>query len=342
MNVTTRIAAAFSGVAFRVAEARRLGYSRSEIDHPSLARPHHGLRVAGEPGQSLRDRAVTYLPLLRPGEVFSHVTALVLYGCPIRLPAQASIDVETAVSCAQVRRPGVRGHRRRRPADPPWVPDDAPRRLDVPGLMVGVEIPASLVVPPLRALAQAAGVLNAKELIVALDHLICPHQAGGGALPLVLPEELARFLSQSRFPGMRRLRKVAALARQGSASRMETLTRLAAVSAGLPELRLQHTILDAAGAFIGRFDLALVQQRCLIEYDGEQHRTDRAQYLHDIERLDRVRAAGWRVLRLHKEDFRLNLQAVGRRLLAFTNISPIQVPAPVVRLLNEPDLFEQH
>ncbi len=318
MHPTSSIIAAFTGTAFTVAEALRLGFTRRQIDHASLMRPHRGLRATGAPPQNLRERAITYAPLLRPGELFSHVTALVLYGCPIRVSPTTRIDVEITATSAQVRRPGVCGHRRKRKVETlasaasigQWMHQLAASH--PPG------VPAERIVPPLRALVQSSRLLSATELLVALDHMLCARGPVGREVPLVGREELLRLLAREKFPGIRRLRAAAELAREGSASRMETLTRLAAVHVGMPELVVQHTVCDAVGEFIGRFDLADVERRCLIEYDGEQHRTDRRQYLRDVERLDRARDAGWRVCRLHKEDFAAGLLAVGQRLLAFT------------------------
>lgn len=83
---------------------------------------------------------------------------------------------------------------------------------------------------------------------------------------------------------------------------METLLRLLLEAYGLAgHFSLQGEIRDDAG-FVGRFDLVCVERRLILEYDGEQHRTDRAQYRRDIRRLDRVREAGWTVIRVHSDD----------------------------------------
>ena len=44
--------------------------------------------------------------------------------------------------------------------------------------------------------------------------------------------------------------------------------------------------------------------RLAIEYDGEQHRTDDAQYQRDIRRLRRLHSEGWYVIRVTKDDLR--------------------------------------
>ena len=84
-------------------------------------------------------------------------------------------------------------------------------------------------------------------------------------------------------------------------SRQETRLRLLLVRAGLPgpetnvylPLRYQRRRV--------RGDLVYLQYRTLVEYDGEQHRTDDAQFARDIDRLDGVMAEDWRVIRVTKE-----------------------------------------
>ena len=86
--------------------------------------------------------------------------------------------------------------------------------------------------------------------------------------------------------------------RQGAESRPETLVRLAIADAGLPEPEVNVNVYAADGTFIGRGDLLYRRYRVVVEYDGEQHRTDSWQYDSDIGRLDRFAASGWRVVRL--------------------------------------------
>lgn len=89
--------------------------------------------------------------------------------------------------------------------------------------------------------------------------------------------------------------------RAGAASRPETWTRLTLVDAGLPEPAIDHDVYDARG-FIGCVDLAYPERRIAIEYEGDHHRTDSAQWNRDIEKHDRLAAAGWRVIRVTRED----------------------------------------
>ena len=96
--------------------------------------------------------------------------------------------------------------------------------------------------------------------------------------------------------------------------------RLAIGNVGLPEPEVNVTIRDARGRFIGRGDLVYRQWRVIVEYDGEQHRTDTTQFDRDVARLDDFAAHGWRVVRIVGRSFFGNpaesMERVRRALLA--------------------------
>ena len=97
--------------------------------------------------------------------------------------------------------------------------------------------------------------------------------------------------------------KALKLIRPGAESRPETLVRLAVAEAGLPEPEVNGEVRDSAGRFIGRGDLVYGRWRVVVEYDGDQHRTDRRQFDHDVLRLERFAAAGWTVVRILGRSF---------------------------------------
>jgi len=68
------------------------------------------------------------------------------------------------------------------------------------------------------------------------------------------------------------------------------------VLAGLPEPECNYNVFDAGGRFLARGDLAYPAYKVLIEYQGDQHRTDRAQWRSDIRRVGRLEDNGWQVL----------------------------------------------
>lgn len=76
--------------------------------------------------------------------------------------------------------------------------------------------------------------------------------------------------------------------------------RLLLVAARLPEPVIGARIADAEGAM--HPDLAYPRERVVFEYEGDVHRTDRATWMRDLTRRERMEAAGWRVIRVTAAD----------------------------------------
>ncbi len=102
--------------------------------------------------------------------------------------------------------------------------------------------------------------------------------------------------------------------RPGTDSAPETRLRLLLLEAGCPEPEVNGIVPTSRGAFHG--DLVFRDQRVIVEYDGEQHRTDDRQYSIDGDRLDAIMAAGWRVIRVDKRLIRRREELVARILIA--------------------------
>jgi very-short-patch-repair endonuclease len=314
---------AFGDEPFGVREALARGFTENQLRHPALLRPHVGTRSLARTGESLVERALACLPSLRPGDRFSHATALALLGCPIRVDAAAPIDVEASPGETPLRRAGVRGHRS--------GADSTHFLLRVPE----TDSPVPIVLPRL-ALLQSCSVLPFTEAVVAADSLVRGARRRfdpASGVDLSLLTTWAGGLEGRR--GARRFRAAVRLARVGADSRMETLTRLAGERAGLTGLTLQRMVRDPHGAAIGYFDLADEESRTLFEFDGEQHRLHRAQYLRDLSRHERARDAGWRVLRFHREDVVDRFLETGGRMVEATGRAPAPVPPTLRRLLDE-------
>lgn len=64
----------------------------------------------------------------------------------------------------------------------------------------------------------------------------------------------------------------------------------------------QHVVLDAAGRFVARIDLALVRDRLALEYDGRAAHGSPEAFVRDRRRQNDLVALGWRVLRFTAED----------------------------------------
>ena len=80
--------------------------------------------------------------------------------------------------------------------------------------------------------------------------------------------------------------------------------------AGLPTPECNPTI--RAGDQRGRVDLVYREFRILIEYEGDQHRTDRGQWNRDIERHEVFTTDGWTVLRITADRARRPRWVAGR------------------------------
>ena len=96
------------------------------------------------------------------------------------------------------------------------------------------------------------------------------------------------------------------------------MMRLMLVSAGLPEPEINFWIHDRRGRFIAECDLVYVKERIVIEYEGDHHRTQKAQWRTDIRRREELEDDGWRVVRVTADDldqYSPALMARIRRLL---------------------------
>ncbi len=117
--------------------------------------------------------------------------------------------------------------------------------------------------------------------------------------PLATIAEL-RESAVARRAGVRRLRSAADLVRTRSASPGETRCRLTLVAAGLFEPGLNVSVFDGAGNLVAVVDLAYEDLKIAVEYEGEQHLTDPAQWAKDIARHEALVAMGWIVIRVTK------------------------------------------
>lgn len=99
------------------------------------------------------------------------------------------------------------------------------------------------------------------------------------------------------------------MVRPGTDSPQETLLRLDVLDAGLPEPEVNGHIHDSQGNLIAIADLLWRRDRVILEYDGEQHRTDHRQFARDVDRLNDLTTDDWRVLRLNRTHTRPKRQA---------------------------------
>jgi very-short-patch-repair endonuclease len=104
-----------------------------------------------------------------------------------------------------------------------------------------------------------------------------------------------------RYPGRRNIRQARTalgLADAGAQSPKETWLRLLLIQAGLPRPQTQIPIRDEFGDTIAYLDMGWEEVKVAVEYDGEQHRSDRRQYTWDVRRLEMLERLGWIVIRV--------------------------------------------
>jgi hypothetical protein len=104
-----------------------------------------------------------------------------------------------------------------------------------------------------------------------------------------------------RYPGRRgitRARQAMELFDPGAQSPKESWLRVVLIQAGLPRPQTQIPVLDDFGDAIAYLDMGWEDVKVAVEYDGEQHRTDRRQYTWDVRRLEMLERLGWIVVRV--------------------------------------------
>jgi hypothetical protein len=128
---------------------------------------------------------------------------------------------------------------------------------------------------------------------------------------VTVPELKRRLSAKAGAWGSRRARRAFELVDPRSESPPESWIRVACALAGLPAPVPQFEV-RVDGLFLGRVDLAWPVARLIVEYEGAYH-FDGLQIVRDDERIRRLVAAGWRVLRVAAHDLR-QMDDVVRRI----------------------------
>jgi hypothetical protein len=121
-----------------------------------------------------------------------------------------------------------------------------------------------------------------------------------------------------RHPGARGLRQLETaldLVDSGAQSPRESYLRLLIVDAGLPRPQTQIPVLGADGLPVAYLDLGWEDYMVAVEYDGDQHRVDRRQYVKDIWRLESLERMSWVIVRVVAEDHPADILRRIRRAL---------------------------
>lgn len=136
--------------------------------------------------------------------------------------------------------------------------------------------------------------LPTKEAVARLDALM-------RATPFCIEDVVLLAKRYPRVRGLRRLRAALPRVDPGAASPKETWLRLLLIEAGLPVPETQIPVSENWRT-VGVLDMGWEKYKVAAEYDGDQHRTDRRQYVRDQSRLRKLEALGWIVIRVIAED----------------------------------------
>jgi very-short-patch-repair endonuclease len=283
MKRRTEIPPALRGRAFSHQEGLAEGVTRARMRGDDLARPYHGIRSQPLDPTDPLSHVRAYLPHLNGEQFFSHTSAALIHGLPLplRLAQDPRVHVSTRVAGLRHGGRGVVGHH---------VQPDRVRVVAVNGLPVTA---------PVDTWCQMSTLVSLDALIALGDALVRRKR------PLATMDELrAGVVCYTGKRGAKRLREAFTSVRPRTDSAKETATRLVIVRAGLPEPEVNGEIFDRLGRKIATGDLVFRGYRILVEYDGEQHRMDEEQYHWDVDRLDAIMEAGWRVIRINKSHLR--------------------------------------
>lgn len=151
---------------------------------------------------------------------------------------------------------------------------------------------------PVTTVARTAFDLSCRlptgEAVARLDALM-------RATPFSVEDFLLVTKGHPRARGLQRLREALALVDPGAASPKETWLRLLIVNAGLPIPETQIPVVMHYRT-VALLDMGWERFKVAVEYDGDQHRTIRRQYVRDLRRLSALQDCGWIVIRVIAED----------------------------------------
>jgi hypothetical protein len=148
---------------------------------------------------------------------------------------------------------------------------------------------------PVRTAVDLARRAPVADAVVLLDQLV-------HARVVELSAVRAAVAALPRCRGSRVAREVVALADGLAESPQETRLRLVVAAGDLPHPVAQYEVWNG-GQFVARLDFAWVAHRLALEYDGLWH-AGPGQFQRDRQRLNRLTAAGWRVVFVTAADLR--------------------------------------
>ena len=157
------------------------------------------------------------------------------------------------------------------------------------------------VATPARAALDLGRYLDFGDAVAHLDAL-------ARATAVSAPDVLALTYRYAGARGVRCCRTAVDMMDAGAESPKETWLRLLVIRAGYPRPRTQIPLYEH-GASVAHLDMGWPQIRVGVEYDGDQHRTERSVYVKDMRRAELIDRLGWLNVRVVKEDREIDILA---------------------------------
>lgn len=266
---------ALRGGLFTRAEARAAGVGDARLSGRRVIRLSRDVYVDATRPIDLQQRAEAALRSVDDGAWLSHATAASLHGLalPPRLRELDRIDVTVPSPQHAPRGTGLRGRQ---------------RTLDPGRVRLHGELRVSSAA---QAFVDGADYLGFEDLVALGDSIVQERS------PLADRDELRAAVSaHAGQRGHRRLLAAASALHPRAWSRPETLVRLGLETLEVPEPWCNvPVVLD--GATLAP-DVAFWRSGVLIEVEGDQHRTDRTQWLKDLDRYNLLQRLGLEQYRL--------------------------------------------
>lgn len=261
-------------------EARARGLDPSRLRGAEWERPFHGIRARKD--ATWIELAAARVRAAGRNAMLCGPSAAAMWGVPVPGSASAASVLHVAVP---------RPHR-------------APRGPGIIGYSLGLDpihITVRRGVPvtsPARTWIDSARTLDVPDLVAFGDRLCLPVDD-----LCSVPELAAALTAAPSVRGVAKLRKALPLVRPGAESFPESVIRVALITAGLPEPRVNADVYDGR-RFVARVDLLFAAFGVVVEYEGRHHAEDARQWRRDLTRIGELQRLGYIVERAHADDLR--------------------------------------
>jgi len=265
---------------FSVSDAKAAGLTKRRIRALDLERSVWGVRQRG-PASTMRERRQLFATRLSAEVFFSHSTAALLLDAPLPREFEGARELRVSVT-APLPTPhaqGIRGH-----------------RLTVTPRDIATARDGLRTTSPARTWCELGSVLALNDLVAVGDFFL------HFRLPITTITAIDAVLREwGHRRGTVNLHAARRLLSDRSESRPESKLRVQLALGRLPDPTVNHVIVETDSGRVMRTDLAFLDRRMVIEYQGDYHRT-RHQWRKDMTRRARLEADGWYVMEVNADD----------------------------------------